>query len=101
MHRTRRINGVRARVAAIGAAAPVRSWGRERSQRLVQRRQPALLHPIDAAFLDQERALPVIAAIEHHQEFVFCEDAEHLLAVREFAQKPHSQDVDRPSASWR
>ena len=57
--------------------------------------RPALLDLIVSALRDDVGALPVVAAIEHHEDLAGADAPERFLAVARLARQPHPQDIDR------
>src|SRR5205814_4701 len=58
-------------------------------------RQPARFYLAEAAFRDDETALPVIAAIEQHKQLAMLEKTERLLRIILFFRDAHPEHVDR------
>jgi hypothetical protein len=62
---------------------------------LAQRVEAARLEVVEAALGDHVGALPVVAAIEHHQDVTGLEPAQHRALIAGIARQPHPQHVDR------
>ena len=53
------------------------------------------MNPFEPALRDHERALPVISAIEHHEDAAGVDPAQGLFRIGRAARQPHPQHIHR------
>lgn len=81
-------------VPVVQLLNPIAEQRHERPDSIAERRQAARADVVDSAFRDHERALPVVVAVDHHEDDAGVEIADQSFRVRALSRNPHPQDVN-------